>query len=59
MVKMLDKVLLVRVKKDDASFVKTLFPDLEKEFSTLMKKETGNDYVCKLVVDTTVLDSEW
>jgi hypothetical protein len=59
MVKMLDKVLLVKVKQSDFTFVKKLFPELEKEFKTLMKKETGDDYNCKLELDTHVLDSEW
>lgn len=56
---MLDKVLLVRVKKEDAKFVKNLFSELEKEFKGLMIKETGDEYLCKLELDTVVLDQEW
>jgi len=59
MVKMLDKVLIVRVKHEDATFVKGFFPELEKEFKTLLTKETGTEYTCKLELDTTELDSAW
>ncbi len=59
MVKMLDPVLFVRVKKDDSNFVRKFFPELEKEFGALMLKETGKEYNTRLELDNHSLDTEW
>jgi len=59
MVKMLDKALFVRVKKEDEMFVKKFFSELEKKFKELLYNETGREYTCKLTIDSTPLESEW
>lgn len=59
MVKMLEPVLIVKVKKDDSSFVKKFFNDLEKEYTNLMKTQTGEDYKTTLQLDQEPLDSDW
>ncbi len=58
MVKLLEPVCFVQVRKVDQDFVKKLFKDCEDEFSTLMKEQTGQDYKCKLEIDTNFLTNE-
>ena len=50
MVKLLEKECLVKVRKSDSSYMKSIFNDCEKEFSALMEKETKRQYSCKLVL---------
>jgi V-type H+-transporting ATPase subunit E len=54
MVKMLEPICFVRVRKCDVDFVKKMFRDLETEFTNLMKKETEEEYRCTLEIDETV-----
>lgn len=51
MVKLLEPQCFVRVRKIDVDFVKTLFKDLQQEYSQIMKRETGEDYNCTLEID--------
>jgi V-type H+-transporting ATPase subunit E len=52
MVKLLEPVCVVQVRKKDEEFVKKLFPGLEKEYAEFMNKETKEDYKCTLELDT-------
>ncbi len=53
MVKLLEPVCLVRVRTNDVDFVKGILKDCESEFGKLMKKETGNEFKCVLLMDET------
>jgi V-type H+-transporting ATPase subunit E len=51
MVRLLETVCYIRVRKTDLDFVRKLLPQCEDEFEKLMKKETNRDYNCSLIVD--------
>mmetsp|Transcript_13792 Transcript_13792/g.9760 ORF Transcript_13792/g.9760 Transcript_13792/m.9760 type:complete len:83 (-) Transcript_13792:236-484(-) len=50
MIKLLEPVLLIRVRKQDESIVKGMLKQCEKQFSEIMKKATTRDYECKLKI---------
>jgi V-type H+-transporting ATPase subunit E len=58
MVKLLEPVLKIRVRLQDRDTVQKFFPELEKEYSELMTKETTRDYVTKLELDNKNLENE-
>ena len=51
MVKMLETQCYIQVIKEASSIVSSLLKDCEEEFTSLMKKETGRDFNCKLILD--------
>ena len=59
MVKLLEPVLKIRVRQQDRDIIQKLFPECERDFSDLMKKETDRDYVCKLELDAQILENDW
>jgi len=59
MVKLLEKVCVVRVKKEDVDFVKKLLPECEKEYSKIMLENTQREYKCKLEMDKHFIDNDW
>lgn len=42
-IKLLEPVVLIKIRKSDLEFVKKLVPEAEREFKTHMAKETGVD----------------
>ena len=50
MVKLLEKECFIKIRKDDADYVKSIMKDCESEFVKIMKKETRRDYECKLIL---------
>jgi V-type H+-transporting ATPase subunit E len=58
MVKMLEPVVLVQVRKGDVEIVKKMAKDLEHDYSKLMKDETGEEYKCTIEIDNVHLDNE-
>lgn len=58
MVKLLENVCVIRIRKIDEEFVKKLFKVCEENFSKLMRDETGEEYKCSLEIDTIYLDNE-
>ena len=48
MIKLLEKELLLKCRKEDAKLVKELLPECEREFSDIMLKETKTEYHTKL-----------
>ena len=59
MVKMLEPLLYIQVRKQDVGFVKNLFSECQQEFEKMMKEGTGRDYNCSLLIDESVsLDNE-
>lgn len=60
MVKLLEKKCLVKVRQNDVNFVKSILQECENAFSQLMKRETGRDYTCKLVLlEDEFIDDEY
>jgi V-type H+-transporting ATPase subunit E len=58
MVKLLEPVCLVQIRKCDEDFVKKLLKNCENDFSRLMKDQTGEEYKCTLEIDNTFLTNE-
>jgi V-type H+-transporting ATPase subunit E len=54
---MLEPELVIQVRKQDEGFVKGIISTCEKEYSKLLKKETGRDYSCTLSLHTDSLKS--
>jgi V-type H+-transporting ATPase subunit E len=51
MIKLLEKELHLRCRKDDANLVKEIIPECEKEFQEIMLKETNEEYKTKLTLN--------
>ncbi len=58
LVKMLEPVCLVQVRKVDSEFVKRMMKDIEEEFSQLMKEQTGEEFKTVIDIDTEYLEKE-
>lgn len=58
MVKLLEPVVYICLRKKDADFVKNFTKDLESEYSNLMREQTGDEYKCVLEIDSEYLDNE-
>ena len=58
MVKLLENVCLIRIRKIDEEFVKKLFKVCEDNFSKLLKEQTGEEYTCTLELDNIYLDND-
>ena len=58
MVSLLEPIIKIRVRQQDRDNAVKLFPECEKEFSEIMKRETERDYSCKLQLDTKNLENE-
>lgn len=59
MIKLLEPICYVQVRKIDIDFVKKIIKECEDEYTKLMNKETGKEYKCVLEVDEhTYLDNE-
>ncbi len=50
MIKLLEEELELMVREDEVEMIRGLCEECETEYSEFMKKETGDDYNCKLVV---------
>jgi V-type H+-transporting ATPase subunit E len=58
MVKLLEDTCLIRVRKSDVDMVKKILPECEREYSEYLKKESGEEFHCILIVDEVNLESE-
>lgn len=58
MVKLLEPICLLQVRKIDESFVKKLIHDCEGEYTKLMKDQTGEEFKCTLEIDSSYLANE-
>jgi V-type H+-transporting ATPase subunit E len=58
MIKLLEDSCLVRVRKSDVEMVKKILPECEREYSEYLKKESGEEFNCTLVIDEINLESE-
>lgn len=60
MVKLLEKKCLIKVRRDDIDYMKSILQECETAFSQLMKNETSRDYTCKLVLlEDEFIDDEY
>lgn len=59
-IKLLEPVVLIKIRKSDLEFVKKLIPEAEREFKSHMAKETGVDkYQTQIqVIEDEFIDSE-
>lgn len=51
MVKLMEPVLRLAVAEKDKGVMAKLVPQCEQEYEALMKKETGREEKCKLILD--------
>ena len=51
MTQMLEPIVVLRVRKEDESYIKDVLKTCEQEFSKVMKEATGRDYSTKLSID--------
>jgi V-type H+-transporting ATPase subunit E len=58
MIKLLEDTCLVRVRKSDVEMVKKILPECEREYSEYLKKASGQDYSCTLIIDEINLQNE-
>jgi vacuolar-type H+-ATPase subunit E/Vma4 len=58
MAKLFETKCYVRVRQIDVDFVKKILTECEKEYTELMRKETGEEYLCSLEVDSVYLECE-
>lgn len=56
MTQMIEEECFVRVRKEDKDAVSGILSKCEKEYTDIMKKETGRDYKCQLKIDTNFLE---
>ena len=50
MIKLLEKELLLKVRKEDLALVNSITAECEIEFKEIMDRETNEEYSTKLVV---------
>ena len=50
MIKLLEKELLLKVRKEDLALVNSITAECEIEFKEIMDRETNEEYFTKLVV---------
>ena len=44
MIKLLEDEIILKVRKEDESFVEAMIPEIEEKYQTIMKKNTDRDY---------------
>lgn len=57
-VKLLEETVILRVRKNDKSFIERILKDIETEYHDYLKKETREDYAVKFEFDSTYLENE-
>lgn len=55
---MLEPECILRIRKQDISYVQSILVDCEKEYAKLLKDSTGRDYHTKLSIDQTELSTQ-
>lgn len=58
MIKLLEPVCYIQVRKIDSDFIKKILNECEEEFTNLMKRETSKEYKCTLELDDHHLENE-
>ena len=58
MVKLLEPMCIIQIRKKDEDFVKKILKDCENEYTKFMKAETGEDYKCTIEIDGNFLNIE-
>ena len=51
MIKLLEKELILKVRREDIKLVKDLIPECETEYSEIMMQETKEEYKTKLIIN--------
>lgn len=51
MIKLLEKELFLKVRREDIKLVKDLIPECEKEYSEIMLEQTKEEYTTKLIMN--------
>ena len=57
-VKLLEDLVILRIRKEDENFIRKQLPDVSKEYSQFMRNETGDEYNVKFEIDGKFLENE-
>ena len=58
MTKLLEPECIIRVRKSDENYIRSILNECQREYESFMKKETSKDYRCKLSIDDDYLEEE-
>jgi hypothetical protein len=57
-VKLLEELVILRIRSEDESFIRKFLPDIERDYTSYMKKETGDTYTVRFEIDGKFLENE-
>lgn len=57
-VKLLEELVILKIRQEDESFIRKLLPDVQQEYSAFMRKETGDEYNVRFEIDGKFLENE-
>jgi len=57
-IKLLEEVVLLKIRKSDKSYVESILEEIQKEYHSYLKKETEEDYNVKFEIDSNFLENE-
>lgn len=57
-VKLLEETVVLRVRKEDRTFIERILKDIETDYHDYLKKETSEDYSVKFEFDSNYLENE-
>lgn len=57
-VKLLEDVVILKIRSEDESFIRKFLPDIQQEYTNYMMKETGDNYSVKFEIDGNFLENK-
>ena len=57
-VKLLEEVVVLKIRSEDESFIRKFLPNIQSEYSEYMKNETGDVYNVRFEIDGRFLENE-
>ena len=57
-VKLLEDVVILKIRSEDESFIRKFLPDIQQEYTNYMMKETGDNYSIKFEIDGNFLENK-
>lgn len=57
-VKLLEDLVVLRIRSEDETFIRKFLPDIEKEYTLYMRQHTGDEYTVRFEIDGKFLENE-
>ena len=57
-VKLLEELVVLKIRSQDESFIRKVLPEIQKEYTAYMFKETGDEYNVRFEIDGIFLENE-